>query len=106
MEATVSKSEFSEFEARYRRRDLLAALLASRDYSCNESLLRTLLREQGYLVSGEGLREDLKWLEDNKLIRTRSIGDIAIATLYERGRDVAEGAEVIDGVERPSPERD
>ncbi len=102
----MERNNFSEFEVRYRRRDLLAALHASRDYSCNDSLLRTLLREQGYLVSGDGLRDDLKWLEEQKLIRLRSIGELCIATLVERGRDVAEGAEVIDGVERPSPERD
>lgn len=101
----MGRADFSEFEGRYRRRDLLAALLASRDYSCNESLLRILLREQGYLVSGEQLRADLGWLAEHKLIRLREIGDLAIATLIERGRDVAEGAETIEGVERPAPER-
>jgi hypothetical protein len=102
----VAGKNFSDFEARFRRRDLLAALLNSRDYSCNDSLLRTLLRELGYLVSGDSLRADLKWLEEHKLVRLRAIGELTIATLIERGRDIAEGAEVIDGVERPALERD
>ena len=102
----MGKADFGAFEARHRRRDILAALLASRDYSCNEGLLRTLLREQGYLVSGALLRQDLAWLVEHGLVRLREIGEVQIATLIERGRDVAEGAEFIEGVERPSLERE
>lgn len=102
----MGKPDFTTFESSHRRRDILAALLASRDYSCNEGLLRTLLRSQGYLVSGSLLRADLTWLADQKLLRLREIGEVTIATLIERGRDVAEGAEQIEGVERPQLERE
>lgn len=96
-------TEFGDFETAHRRRDLLQVLLASRDYSCNESLLRTVLRGQGYLPSAAQLRDDLFWLSERTLVRTREVGGVLIATLVERGRDVAEGAIAEDGVARPDP---
>ena len=95
--------EFADFETEFRRRDLLLVLLASRDYSCNESLLRTVLRGQGYLASGAQLRDDLFWLSERQLVRTRDVAGVLIATLLERGRDVAEGAESETGIARPEP---
>lgn len=97
--------EFRDFEAAYRKRDMLLVLLAARDFSCNDSLLRTVLREQGYLASGAQLREDVAWLEQHQLVGTREIADLKIVTLLERGRDVAEGAELLEGVARPDPRR-
>lgn len=98
--------DFRDFHAAHRRRDLLLFLLACLDYSCNESLLRTALRNLGYLTSSSILRADVVWLEERKLVKTREIGDgLLIATLLARGRDVAEGAEFVDGVARPDPGR-
>ena len=70
----MAVTEFSDFETAHRRRDLLQVLLASRDYSCNESLLRTVLRGQGYLPSAAQLRDDLFWLSERQLVRTREVG--------------------------------
>lgn len=98
--------DFRDFHAAHRRRDLLLILLGSLDYSCNESLLRTALREMGYLTSSMILRDDVFWLAERQLVKTREIGDgLLIATLLTRGRDVAEGAESVDGVARPDPGR-
>lgn len=96
---------FRDFEARFRRRDVLAYLLISRDFSANDSLLRSVMREQGYLVSGEQLRVDVAWLAEQHLVRLREIGEVQIVTLLERGRDIAEGAEQLEGVALPDPSK-
>jgi hypothetical protein len=98
-------ADFRDFEARHRRRDVLLYLLNSRDYSCNESLLRMVLREQGYLASASEIHDDIAWLKQEGLVAWRDLGDLIIVRLLERGRDVAEGAESIAGVSRPDPRR-
>lgn len=96
---------FTEFEARYWRREILQILAGDTDYTCNESLLRMMLAERGFRVSGDQLRNELSWLCEQGLAKVREIGDLQIATVLARGADVASGAISVPGVQRPEPGR-
>jgi len=49
------------------------------------------------------LHADLAWLQDLGLLSIEKVGQMAIATITQRGADVAEGRAVIPGIRRPRP---
>lgn len=92
------KAARARHQASYRRRDLLLALLASTNHSCNESLLRMILRGAGYPLTDTLLREDVAWLAERDLVASDTLGDLQIVKLLARGGALAQGDEVIEGV--------
>lgn len=95
-----------EFEAPLRRRDTLQVLLATRGYVCSEIALRKYVREMGnYALPAATMREDIEWLAKHGLVKTHETEGVLFATLLERGRDVAQNDEQIDGVEPPDVSR-
>lgn len=98
--------DFTQFEAPMRRRDALGVLLNTRGYVCSEIVLRKFVREiGGYKLSATLMRADIEWLAKRKLVKTHETDGVLFATLLERGRDVAQGDEHIDGVEPPDVAR-
>lgn len=99
-------ADFQEFQAPSRRRDTLQVLLQTRGNVASEIALRRFVREFGaYNLSAALLRDDLHWLEERRLVRLHTTDNVLFATLIERGRDVAQGDELLDGVEPPDVAR-
>lgn len=99
-------TDFSEFQAPMRRRDELQILLQTRGNTCSELALRGFVRRfGGYNLSAALMRDDIHWLAERRLVKTHETDGVLFATLLERGRDVAQGDEHVDGVEPPDVAR-
>ncbi len=94
---------YKEHETKHLRLTILRTLHADTDYQINESLLRDAIALFGFAVSRDALRAQLRWLEELDLITVTDIEGFLIATLTERGADVATGTAQVDGVKRPGP---
>lgn len=83
----------------------LAVLTALRDEPpgiSNSLVLESWLHHIALCISGEDLRTCLEMLDREGLIRMRTIDDLLIAELTEKGERVANGEERVEGVARPS----
>lgn len=87
-----------------RRLNILQLLKEDPDYSANDDLLQELLAACGYGVSLDVVRSDLAWLEEQQLITRRDLPGCTVATLRNRGIDVASGVASVPGIARPRPE--
>ncbi len=86
-----------------RRLVILKLLAQTPQYSINEYVLRTALGTFGHAVSQDRLRADLAWLAEQELLKVETIATLQVATLSQRGLDVAEGRATVPGVKRPIP---
>lgn len=86
-----------------RRLVILKVLQDSAGYACNEHLLGSLLGSFGHAIPADRLRTDLAWLTEQSLITVRDVGGVEIASLTQRGLDVAQGRAHVPGVKRPAP---
>lgn len=84
---------------------LLRLLEEDPDYTLNESLLTDLTENYGFTPSRDRVRTELAWLKEQGLITLDTESSLTIATLTERGSDVARGRVEVPGVKRPSPRR-
>jgi len=81
---------------------ILQALAIAADYTAHEHLLREALATHGQRLSGDALRGQLAWLDEQGLLTT--LGDqVRVARLTLRGEDVANGVARCPGVARPRP---
>jgi len=86
-----------------RRLLILKALAAENDYSISDRVLRGLLAEFGHSLAMDVLHADLAWLQDIGLLNVEKVSTLSVATITQRGEDVAEGRAVIPGIRRPRP---
>ncbi len=87
-----------------RRLVILRLLAEDRDYSLNDSVLQTALEQIGHGVSRDKVRADIDWLAEQELVTRRIVREkIHVATLTQRGADVAAGLATCPGVKRPGP---
>ena len=86
-----------------RRLLMLKALASENDYSISDMVLRNLLREYGHAESADTIRTDIAWLEEQGLVTTEKVGVMVVATVTERGKDIADGAACVPGIRRPRP---
>lgn len=93
---------FSETINAHLRLTVLRLLAEDPDYTINDSLLSDLVLEYGFTPSRDRMRTTLAWLREQGLV-TYTEDKLIIATLTERGLDVALGRVNVPGVKRPSP---
>lgn len=93
---------FAEYQTADRRLVLLKGLQAAAQYRANAYLLRHFADSVGHVVSADRIAQDLAWLSEQGLI-TLDTQPVVVATLTERGLDVATGRAVVPGVQRPAP---
>jgi Fe2+ or Zn2+ uptake regulation protein len=102
----VSGSNFYDYTMGHARLAILRALTETATHTVNDSILAMLMEQLGLPVTRDQLRGQLGWLEEQGLIRlARPTDSLVVATLRERGADVAVGRAHVDGVQRPSPGR-
>lgn len=95
--------KFTDMLNEDRRLVILRALAQDLGYSHNESIIHSILEKYGHHVSRQKVRTDLAWLAEQDLLTTETVGDTLIATITERGDDVAAGRATVPGVKRPLP---
>ena len=97
---------FAEAVREAARLQALRTLANAPDYTAADSLLQRALQSEGVAVSMASLRVELGWLNENGFVVTQRAGGatgVTIATLTDRGLDVAHGLSFPPGVARPRP---
>lgn len=86
-----------------RRLVILRVLSESAGYTASDSNLDDLLDSWGHTVSRDVVIGEMYWLAEQQLITLREMGSTQIATITQRGLDVASGQAIHPGVKRPRP---
>ena len=95
---------FAEIQSQHIRLTVLRLLAkGGGDYSANDSIIADALPHLGFTVGRERVRAEIEWLRDSALVKVENVESLLIATLTQRGLDVAEGRTTATGVKRPSP---
>lgn len=99
-------TDYLDYVMSHARLAVLRALLEAVQHTMNDSLLKTRMETLGLPVTRDQLRTQLGWLEEQGLIRlARPTDSLVVATLRERGAEVAMGRAHVDGIQRPGPGR-
>lgn len=85
------------------RLTLLRFLLGAPSYRANSSILHNVADQYGLSATRDQIKAQLAWLEEQSLVKTEDLLGLTVATLTERGLDVAEGKATCPGVQRPGP---
>lgn len=86
-----------------RRLVILRALAVCAQYRTNAFLLRRYCDQVGHVVSADTITTDIAWLTEQRLVVSAAVGEVLVATLTERGLDVADGRARVPGVKQPMP---
>lgn len=97
----MATKDFAEHLRQDQRLVLLRVLSEMPSYRANSSVLSTLLHQLGHTMSRDQVKTELRWLCEQGLLTLEEAGSVIVATLGERGQDVAEGRSRVDGVNRP-----
>lgn len=92
---------FSEFLRKDLRLVILRVLSEMPSYRANSSVLSNMLHQFGHAATRDQVKAELRWLAELGLLALEEAGTVLVATLSERGQDVAEGRAVVDGIARP-----
>lgn len=94
---------YSHYLDEHRRLDLLR-IIAAADGSMNADVALLAARELGYpRATARTIAADFELFERCGLAALHWVTDsLAVATLTERGHDVAAGRETVDGIAKPS----
>lgn len=96
-------NDFSALVQADRRLVILRVLADSAGYSTNQHLLGTMTGALGHQVGAERIRADISDLQEMGLVTTDHVAGVVIATLTQKGVDVAAGVVTVSGVKRPMP---
>lgn len=81
---------------------ILRLLLKLPGYRANDSVLTDGVRMRAMTVPRDRVRTEIYWLAEQGLVSAAPLEKLVIATLTQRGQDVAEGHATVPGVKRPS----
>ncbi|MFH1027688.1 MAG: ArsR family transcriptional regulator [Pseudomonadota bacterium] len=95
--------DFRELQKGNQRLIILRALERDLGYSANESIINNILVGFGHTCSRDCVRTHLAWLHEQGLLAVKDVSGYMVATITQRGADVACGRAVVPGVDRPSP---
>lgn len=95
---------YSDFTFQHIRLSVLRLLAEQPGYSANDSVLTDAVRMLGLVCTRDQMRTNLAWLDEQRLVTLLKPTDtLTVATITERGADVAAGRSIVAGVQRPSP---
>lgn len=94
-------TKYAQYLAEDRRLVILRILSEMPAYRANSGVIYTVLSSWGHEPSRDQVKTDLRWLEEQQLLTVEEVGSVLLATLSERGADVAAGRAVVPGVKRP-----
>lgn len=99
------KNEFAAVHDSYIRAAALRLLAELPEYRANDIVIGDAVRAVGHGCTNDQMRGHLTWLEEQRLVTLAEVGGMVVATLSERGADVAAGRATVAGVHRPNPRR-
>jgi hypothetical protein len=94
-------SDYADYLRSDLRLVLLRILSEMPSYRANSSILSNLLHQLGHAATRDQVKTEMRWLSEQGLINLDDAGSVLVATLQERGQDVAEGRSQVDGINRP-----
>jgi len=94
---------YAEHIAEHRRLSILRLLLESPGYAANDSVIQSALKRFALIASRDTVKADIAWLAEQLLIETETVEHLVVATLAQRGADVARGDAEVPGVQKPGP---
>lgn len=97
----MSTKDFAQHLRQDQRLVLLRILSELPSYRSNSSVLVGLMEKLGHIMSRDQVKTELRWLAEQGLLSLDEAGAVLVATLNERGQDVAEGRARVDGIQRP-----
>lgn len=92
---------FADFLREDQRLLMLRLLAELPAYRANSSVLTMGLSSYGHAISRDQVKTEMAWLRDQGLVVVEDLGPVLVATLTERGADVATGRTTVPGVKRP-----
>lgn len=92
---------FAEFLRRDIRLVILRLLAEMPAYRANSSVLTMALERFGHAVSRDQVKGEIAWLAEQGLVTIDDLDAVLVATLTERGQDVASARATVPGVSRP-----
>lgn len=96
---------FNQLMAEHRRLSILRALASPKSGGeSNDSILQSITNDFGVRSSRDQIKTALTWLEEQDLVVLRKLeSGTFVATIRQRGIDVASGLLTVPGVQRPAP---
>lgn len=96
--------DYADHFTAHLRITILRLLAAQPGYKCNSSLLTDAADSVGISTTRDKVKTELAWLREQGLVTVAAPDDrLMIATLTDRGLDVAEGRARVPGVKPPAP---
>lgn len=92
---------YSNFLRADMRLVILRSLVEMPAYRANSSVLNAALDNFGHSVSRDQVKTELQWLSEQGAVELEDIGPVLVATLTERGQDIASGKARVPGIKRP-----
>lgn len=95
---------YSDYFAKHLRLVILRLLTEASEYRLNSSVLTDAANAHGLAATRDQMRGELAWLAEQGLITTdEPTAGLIVATLTERGADIAAARGQHPGVQRPTP---
>lgn len=66
----------------------------------NDDYLTILLKQLGHRIARDDVSEQLQWLGDQGYVALEQVGPFLTARIVSKGRDIADGSMVVEGVWR------
>lgn len=98
-------SGYGEHFSSHLRLAILRQLSEVQGYRANCSILHSIMPKLGLAATRDQIRTELSWLAEQRLVSVEDLVGLLVATITERGIDVAEGRAVVPGIQRPTPRR-
>lgn len=95
--------QFAEALKEDRRLVVLTLLVQSPAATCNAYVLHQHLPNYGHATSLDTVKTDLAWLAEQGLVQLVNETPVLVASISERGADVAAGRATAPGVKRRLP---
>ena len=92
---------YSDFIRQDVRLVLLRLLVEMTAYRANSSVLTMALDSYGHSLSRDQVKTELHWLAEQGALTLQDVGPVMVATLSERGQDIAAGRTRVPGIKRP-----
>lgn len=94
---------FRDHTDQHVRLTILRFLAEAPGYVANASILKSVCAAFGFVVTRDQIHTQIGWLDEQGLVTRSDQGELILATLTERGGDVAAGRARVEGVARPGP---
>ncbi|MFJ7792926.1 ArsR family transcriptional regulator [Pseudomonas sp. NPDC096950] len=94
-------SQYADFIRQDVRLVILRLLVEMTAYRANSSVLTMALDSYGHTLSRDQVKTEMHWLAEQGALTVAEVGPVLVATLNERGQDIAAGRARVHGIKRP-----